>query len=105
VTSPSHVLLRLVPPRPSFPADMTEAAAAAMAEHSANWHRLMAGGRVVASGPVAGPTGARGLAVLEVGSRDEAEAIAAGDPAIASGTPARFEIHPVPGAVVRPHPA
>lgn len=99
----SHFLLRLIPSRPTFPADMTEAEAAVMAEHAAYWQGHLDQGAVVAFGPVAEPTGFWGLAVLETESGDDAERLAADDPAITSGTMARFEIHPMPEAVVRPH--
>jgi uncharacterized protein YciI len=82
---------------------MAEAEAAVMAEHAAYWQGHLDRGLVVAFGPVAEPTGFWGLAVLETPSRDDAERLAAGDPAITSGTMARFEIHPMPQAVVRPH--
>jgi uncharacterized protein len=103
MTSTSHFLLRLIPPRPTFAEDMTEAEGAAMAEHAAYWHGHMAQGRVVVFGPVAEPTGVWGLAVLETESRDEAERLAAADPVITSGTMERFELHPMLSAVVRPH--
>ena len=103
MTSTSHFLLRLIPPRPSFGADMTEAEGAVMAEHAAYWRGHMDRGAVVAFGPVAEPTGFWGMAVLETGSREAAEHLAAGDPAITSRTMERFEIHPMPQAVVRPH--
>jgi uncharacterized protein YciI len=102
MTSKSHFLLRLIPPRPTFGEDMTEAEAAAMAEHAAYWSGHMDQDAVVAFGPVAEPTGFWGLAVLETESRDVAERLAADDPAITSGTMERFEIHPMPQAVVRP---
>jgi uncharacterized protein YciI len=103
MTSKNHFLLRLVPPRPSFGADMTEAEGAVMAEHAAYWSGHMDRGAVVAFGPVVEPTGFWGLAVLETESHEAAERLAADDPAITSGTMERFEIHPMPMAVVRPH--
>jgi uncharacterized protein YciI len=103
MTSKSHFLLRLIPPRPTFGADMTEEEGAVMAEHTAYWAGHLDQGAVVAFGPVVEPTGFWGLAVLETDTRDEAETLAAGDPAITSGTMERFEIHPMPQAVVRPH--
>jgi uncharacterized protein YciI len=105
MTSTSHFFLRLIPPRPTFGVDMTEAEAAVMADHSAYWRRQMDQGAVAVFGPVAEPTGFWGLAVLETESRDAAERLAADDPAITSGTMERFEIHPMPQAVVRPHAA
>jgi uncharacterized protein len=103
MTSDCHFLLRLIPPRPTFAADITEAEAAVMAEHAAYWRGHMDRGAVVAFGPVAEPTGTWGLAVLETESRDVAERLAAADPAITSGTMERYELHPMLSAVVRPH--
>ena len=103
MTSASHFLLRLIPPRPTFGADMTDEEGAVMAEHAAYWSGHLDKGAVVAFGPVAEPTGFWGMAVLETESRDDAERLAAGDPAITSGTMERFEIHPIQDAVVRPH--
>jgi uncharacterized protein YciI len=102
MTSTSHFLLRLIPPRPTFAADMTEAEAAVMAEHAAYWAGHMGRGTVVAFGPVADPAGFWGLAVLETESRAAAELLAAADPAITSGTMARFELHDMPNAAARP---
>jgi uncharacterized protein len=103
MTSASHFLLRLTPPRSTFAADMTEEEGAVMAEHVEYWRGHMDRGAVVAFSPVAEPTGFWGLVVLETGSPDVAERLAAEDPAITSGTMERFEILPMPRAVVRPH--
>ena len=103
MTSASHFLLRLIPPRPSFAMDMTEAEAAVMAEHSEYWRGHLAQGAVVVVGPVADPAGFWGLGVLETESREAAERLVAGDPAITSGMIARYELHPMPQVIVRPH--
>lgn len=99
----SHFLLRLIPPRPTFAADMTDAEAAVMAEHSEYWSGHLARGAVIVVGPVADPAGFWGLGVLEVGSREAAEQLAAGDPAITSGMMVRYELHPMPAVIARPH--
>jgi uncharacterized protein YndB with AHSA1/START domain/uncharacterized protein YciI len=76
-----YFMIKLLPPRPSFPTDMTEAEAKIMHDHVAYWRRLLAEGRAIVFGPVADPRGAFGLGVLRV--RDEAElaALQANDPA------------------------
>jgi hypothetical protein len=51
-------LCRLTPPRPSFPADMSDEERAMMGEHVAHWRGLLDEGRVVTLGPVADPAGA-----------------------------------------------
>ena len=58
--------LELIPPRPSFAEDMTEAERAFMAEHVAYWLGLSARREAVVFGAVADPKGAWGLAVLDV---------------------------------------
>jgi uncharacterized protein YciI len=103
MTSTSHFFLRLIPPRPTFAADMTEAEAAVMSEHAAYWHDHMSRGAVVVVGPVAEPAGFWGLGVLEAESREAAERLVADDPAITSGTMARYELHPMPSVIARPH--
>src|SRR5918998_6679228 len=103
MTSTSHFLLRLIPPRPTFAADMTEAEAAVMAQHADYWHDHMARGAVIVVGPVADPAGFWGLGVLETESREAAERLVTGDPAVTSGMMARYEIHPMPGVIARPH--
>ncbi|WP_049623528.1 hypothetical protein [Frateuria defendens] len=45
-------LFKLLPPRPGFPGDMTEAEAGAMREHVAYWSALVQQGRAIAFGPV-----------------------------------------------------
>jgi uncharacterized protein YciI len=102
MTSASYFLLRLIPPRPTFALDMSEAEAAVMAEHSEYWRGHLARGAVVVVGPVAEPSGFWGLGVLETESREAAERLAADDPAVTSGV-ARYELHPMASAIVRPH--
>lgn len=92
---------KLVPPRPSFAADMSEAEAAIMGEHSVYWQGLLDRGTVVAVGPVADPAGTWGLAVVEARTADDVRALGAADPAVTSGM-STFEVYPMPGAIVRP---
>jgi hypothetical protein len=60
-----HFVYRLIPPLPSFATDMSSEEAALMVVHSAHWRGLMDEGRVVVFGPVAGPAGVWGMAVVE----------------------------------------
>ena len=76
---------KLIPPRPSFAEDMTEAERAFMAEHVAYWLGLSARREAVVFGAVADPKGAWGLAVLDVEDAARAEAVAEGDPAVEKG--------------------
>ena len=97
----SYYLYKLIPPRPSFPLDMTEAERAVMTEHVAYWTRQRDAGHAVAFGPVADPAGSWGVAIGEVGDREQAERLRAADPAVQAGM--TVEILPMPTAVVRPH--
>ncbi len=96
----SYFAYRLIPPRPSFADDMSEAEAAIMGDHVAYWHAYLDRGTAVVFGPVADPAGLWGLAVVEADGEEDVQALAAGDPAIRSGM-ASFEVHAMPGAMVR----
>ncbi len=100
-----YFLCKLVPPRPSFPHDMTAAEADLMAAHAAYWTGLTDQGIAVAFGPVADPKGFWGLAIVEADDEDESRALAAEDPVSRAGAGFVYEIYPMPQAVVRPHHA
>ena len=91
---------RLIAPRPTFVQDMTDEERATMAEHAAYWRGLLDQGVAVVFGPVLDPAGPYGLAVVEADDPEHVERIIAADPAVRSGL--RTEVHPMPGAVVRP---
>lgn len=95
-----HFVYRLIPPRPTFIADMTEAEAQVMAEHAAYWTELRDRGTAVVFGAVADPAGAWGLAVVEAGDEAEVDRLRGGDPAVRSGT-CTAEIAPMVRAVLR----
>jgi uncharacterized protein len=97
-----HFLYRLIPPRPTFPADATDAENEIMQEHFGYWTGLIAGRKVVAYGPVMDPRGTYGVAILEVADEAAARTIADGDPAIHADAGFGFELHPMANAVVRP---
>ncbi len=91
---------RLIAPRPTFVQDMTDEERGTMAEHAEYWRGLLADGVAVVFGPVLDPAGPYGLAVVEVDGPEHVERIIAADPAVRSGL--KTEVHPMPGAVVRP---
>jgi uncharacterized protein YciI len=97
----SFFFYKLLPPRPTFPQDMTEAEQRAMQEHFGYWRRLMAEGSVVAYGPVMDPHGTFGMAILEVEDVGRALTVAENDPAVKSQCGFDFEVHPMPDALVR----
>ena len=100
----SHFVYRLVPPRPSFAADMTDAEQAIMGRHGAYWTKLFEEGSVVVFGVVLEQAGAWGLAVVEAEDEADLRAIAAEDPAIKTNL-CTFEIGVMPQASARPREA
>ena len=78
-------LVRLVPPRPSFPWDMTGEEQALMSRHAAYLRELTAKGACLVAGPVLDPAYPWGLAILDVESEDEARRIAYLDPTVVAG--------------------
>ena len=94
-----HFVYKLIPPRPSFAGDMSDAEAAVMAEHGAYWQRHADEGRVVVFGPVVDSSGSWGLAVVRAESEDEVAALGREDPAVTSGT-CTFDVGTMPVAIV-----
>ncbi|MGZ4267728.1 MAG: YciI family protein [Solirubrobacteraceae bacterium] len=94
-----HYVYYLTPPRPSFAADMDAGERAVMGEHAGYWRRHMAEGRVHAFGPVDGPDGSYGIALVTADGEDEARALADGDPVLRSGRGFSAEIVPMLGLV------
>jgi uncharacterized protein len=93
--------LKLIGPRPDFAATMTEREEQVMQEHGAYLKGYVDKGTVIVMGPVLDPAGAWGMAVVEAGSADEVRSIIANDPTVLSGLGFRWEIYPMPRAVVR----
>ncbi|GAA4287966.1 YciI family protein [Georgenia daeguensis] len=96
-----HFLYRLIPPRPTFPADATDAENRIMEAHFGYWTGLINERKVVAYGPVMDPRGTYGVAILEVPDAAAAQAIADGDPAVRSDAGFGSELHPMGDTVVR----
>jgi uncharacterized protein YciI len=94
----SHFLYMLIPPRPTFDRDMSEAEAAIMGQHVAYWQEQIERGVAIVFGPVADPAGAWGLAVVDADSEDDVRALGLADPAV-TGQLARFDVHGMPGAI------
>jgi len=96
-----YYLCKLIPPRPAFAQDMTEAEAKLMQKHVTYWKGLMDKGLVIVFGPVADPNGTYGVAIIELD--DEADAISLGtnDPTIKANVGFKFEVYPMPQAMLR----
>ncbi len=95
-----YFLCRLIPPRPTFPQDMTDAEAKVMSEHVAYWTELADKGTAVVFGPVADPQGVWGLGILEVEDEATVQSLTSNDPVMRSAIGASYEILPMPRAVV-----
>lgn len=89
-----YYYLKLIPPRPTFPADITEQEKALMNEHSAYCERQFEAGKLLAYGPVMAPGGAFGVAILEVADETEARQFGENDPSVRAGLN-RFEFYPM----------
>jgi uncharacterized protein YciI len=94
----SHFLYKLIPPRPTFDRDMSEAEAAIMGQHVAYWQEQIERGTAIVFGPVADPVGAWGLAVVDADSEEDVRTLGLADPAVTSQL-ARFGVYAMPGAI------
>ena len=95
-----YFLCKLIPPRPTFAQDMTEAEAKLMQQHAAYWKNLMARGLVIIFGPVADPKGVYGVAILEL-EEEDANGLGADDPTIKANVGFKFEVYPMDRAILR----
>jgi uncharacterized protein len=91
---------KLVPPRPSFPLDMSPQEAQLMQQHAAYWSGLMQQGKVHAFGPVADSAGPYGMAVVELADGEDPQALGAADPVVAGGIGFKLDVSPMPALVV-----
>lgn len=101
-TEPSDrfFLLRLNPPRTTFPADMTTQEGAVMQQHFGYWAELSRQKTAIVYGPVNDPAGTWGVAVIRVTDEAAAHAIEKNDPAIRAGLGFRYDVLPMPQALV-----
>ena len=90
---------KLIPPRPSFAHDMSEAEGKVMEEHARYWDELMEQGSAVAFGVVGDPAGAYGVGILEIEDDADVHAFTTSDPTIRSERGFRFDVHPMPFGV------
>ncbi len=95
-----YVFCKLVPPRATFPGDITPEEAKAMGEHAAHLRAHAAAGAVIVAGPVAAKEGAWGLCVLQVETDDEAAALTAADPLMHANLGFRYELTPMMSAIL-----
>ena len=96
-----YFLYKLIPPRPTFAQDMTDAEAKLMQQHAAYWKSLMDRGLVIVFGPVSDPKGVYGVAVLELEEEADANALGGNDPTIKANVGFNFEVYPMDRAILR----
>ena len=89
-----HYFFKLIPPRTTFPGDITPDEAALMKRHSDYWAEHFSAGHVLAYGPVMIPNATFGLGILEVENEAEARTFGDNDPSVLAGMN-RYEIHPM----------
>ena len=89
-----HYYFKLIPPRPSFPQDITDAERALMDEHGAYFDQQFQAGKLLLYGPVMAPGGAFGVGILEVEDEAEARQFGENDPSVRAGMN-RFEFYPM----------
>ena len=77
--------IRLIPPRPTFDKDMTDAEQKLMGEHFVYWKDQFAKGVCLFGGPVFDPRGVYGVLAIRAATEDEARAIASADPTVKAG--------------------
>src|SRR5271169_1999858 len=92
--SKQHFYFKLIPPRPTFGADMTAEERALMQEHVRYTREAFDAGKILIYGPVMASGGAFGIAVLEMEDAAEVQKFAAEDPSIRAGMNT-FELCPM----------
>ncbi len=95
-----HFYLKLVPPRATFPADITKEEQALMAQHAAYCQQHFETGKLLLFGPVMAPQAAFGVGILEVADEAEARQLCENDPSVLAGMN-RFELYPMRVAASR----
>ena len=92
--SKQHFFVRLIPPRPTFPMDITPDEKLLMQEHARYTRESFDAGKILIYGPVMIPGGAFGMAVFEVADVAEVREVLEKDPTVLAGMNT-FEIHPM----------
>ena len=96
-----HFFSKLIPPRATFPGDMTPEEAKYMQQHSEYWRALVNQDRAIVLGPVMDPAGAYGVGVIRAADATAARAMVDDDPVIQAGLGFRVELHPMPSVLVK----
>jgi uncharacterized protein len=89
-----HYYFKLIPPRSTFPQDMSAEEKALMEKHAAYFHQQFEAGRLLLYGPVTAPGATFGLGILEVNNETEAQQFGESDPSVRAGLN-HFELCPM----------
>jgi uncharacterized protein YciI len=89
-----HFFVKLIPPRATFPMDMTPEERVLMQEHSRYTRERFDAGKILLYGPVMAQGGAFGMAVFEAVDEAEVRQVLENDPTVLAGLN-KFEIHPM----------
>jgi hypothetical protein len=92
--SKQYFFVRLIPPRPTFPMDITPDEKLLMQEHARYTRASFDAGKILIYGPVMAPGGAFGMAVFEVEDMSEVRQFLENDPSVHGGLNT-FEIQPM----------
>jgi hypothetical protein len=98
----AYFLTKLVPPRPTFLADMSAEERDAMLAHQDYWLPHVNAGLVLVMGPVADPQGAYGVMIANSPSLEMLEGWQREDPVILARLGFAFENFPMLSAKVAP---
>lgn len=90
----SHFFARLIPPRATFPTDMTAEERSLMEQHVTYTQQHFDAGRVLVFGPVFASSGAFGIAILDLADMEAAKQLLDGDPTVIAGLN-RYELWPM----------
>lgn len=93
--------LKLLPPRPTFPGDMTDAEREAMNRHFAFWQQKADERVAIVVGPVLDPNGVYGMAVVETSDENAARALGDDDPIVKAGLGFSYAVASIPSAILR----
>lgn len=96
----AYFCCQLIPPRATFPFDMTEVEREQMMAHAAYIRDLIARGTVKAAGPVFDPKGAWGVVLAEADSPEAMRSTINADPVIMAGLGFRYTVHPMPSMLL-----
>jgi uncharacterized protein YciI len=93
-------LCRLIPPRATFPFDMSDEEKAQMGAHVVYWQKMVDDGRCLAFGPVLQTGAPWGLGIVRAADETACRALIDADPTVKAALNT-YELHPMPVAVTR----